>query len=136
MTDINAVWSSLTSEDGGSLPSKLMVKTLPIKKDAKPNKNKKQQIIALRQQTQPVFDIDSFTSSVGVAPIQATDASEAKEGETLADNLSELVVEFSAWNYDSDDEEDEETLSSPDKKNAQNGAFGQRIEKQQYCLAD
>jgi hypothetical protein len=93
-----------------------MVKTLPLKKDAKPNKNKKQQIIALRQQTQPVFDIDSFTSSVGVAPIQATDASEAKEGETLADNLSELVVEFSAWNYDSDDEEDEETLSSPDKK--------------------
>jgi hypothetical protein len=123
MIDIDAIWSSLQSEDGKSLQSN-KTKSLNAREGVKKSltrkmvldSTKKQQIIAIKQQTQPAFDIDSFTSSVSVAPIQAIDASETKEGETLADNLGELAVEFSALNYDSDDEDDEETLPSSDKQ--------------------
>ena len=112
MTDIDAIWSSLQSENSNNS----ILKNLSTKKPKCGNSQTKKQQIAFKQQKQP-FDIDSFTSpQVGVASIQAIGSSQSKDCDALAENLCELAVEFSALDRDSDDEEDEiQSLTSLDK---------------------
>eukprot|EP00984_Skeletonema_dohrnii_P004249 scaffold1500_cov106-Skeletonema_dohrnii-CCMP3373.AAC.6 len=116
MTDIDAIWSSLKSEDNGNS----ILQNLSMKKSEGISSKRKKQIIAIKQQKQS-FDIDSFTSSsqeVGAATTElaAIESVQTKECEALTDNLCELAVAFSALDHDSDDEEDEETQPSPDKQ--------------------
>ena len=114
MTDIDAIWSSLKSEDNGNS----ILQNLSTRKSKGVSSKRKQQIIAIKQQKQS-FDIDSFTSSsqeVGAATTTAIEYVQTKECEALTDNLCELAVVFSALDHDSDDEEDEETQPSPDKQ--------------------
>ena len=100
MADIDAIWSSLKSEDGDLIFQNL--------KRNRVKRNIKKQTFAFKQQQQrKPFDIDSYA-----APIRATQLSHpAKESEVSSDNLSELAVNFLTLEHDSDDEEEEQEIT-------------------------
>lgn len=101
MTEIDAIWNSLRSEEVGNA----ILQNLSTKKPSSLVSNKKKQIIAIRQQKQQLFDIDSFTPS---SQVTAAAVIKADESEALPADLCELAVAFSILDHDSDDEEGEE----------------------------
>lgn len=101
MTEIDAIWKSLRSEDDGNS----ILKNISTKKRSGLVSNKKKkQLIAIKQQKQVLFDIDSFTPSSQVTEVVPITGDES---EALSASLSELAVTFSTLDHDSDDEDAE-----------------------------
>ena len=115
MTEIDAIWNSLRSEDYGNS----ILQNLSTKKPSSRSSlvgNKKEQLIAIKQQKQS-FDIESFTPSSQVAEAAPVTADESA---ALNSNLSELAAAFSTLDHDSDDEEGEEASLTLDKQPIRN----------------
>lgn len=104
MTDIDALWTSLKSEDGGG--STLLSKPMKVKMPK--SKKKQQQLLTIKQLTtqQTAFNIDEPYAAVSSADsVTKTPLAAAND-----EDLRELAEEFvCSLNYDSDDDEDEDS---------------------------
>ena len=118
MTDIDAIWRLLKSEDGGG--SSLLSKPMKVKMSSKSKKKQQeQQLLTIKQRTtqQTAFNIDDpYAAVLSADSYQSQEYDETPLATAHDEDLRELAVEFaSTLNYDSDDEEDEgsDTIISP-----------------------
>ena len=119
MTDIDAIWRSLKSEDGGG--SSLLSKPMKVKVSSRSKKGKQeQQLLMIKQRTtqQTAFNIDdpyvAVTTGNAVTNSNGSQEYEIPLATAHYEDLRELAEEFASnsLNYDSDDEEDEGAVSS------------------------